>query len=772
MKTKRSAFLLCAVLVALLSPSPATAANSDESGVTTYTVNIKDGTVTVESEIFMRNNTPPKTETYSCLQYRSEPYQSYESYQTYDYLYSIWHSGYWYRGNYYPGWSESVYGWRTHYRYVTRYRQVSYWDTCSKTTRYYEGSFEGSIPANATGVSASVNGSRSSVSFLRSSTAGGRAMRNVRVNSARLWYGQTRTVKLRYSLPAEKPRSASEVRINPAFFSFCGLGYGRTGGTVRVIIPREYGVTTPSGWNQTSTLYGTQLEYKKTSSIYEILPCISGTNMLAFTSRTVKAPSGKEITIMAWPDDPAWLTEVEKFALRHVDGLEAITGLALFDTTGAIEIREVATTELGPFSGLYTSDTGVISVSEQYDEETVVHELSHVWFNQNLPRWLAEGIAQWVSKRAINGDMTAPFEALEDQNCYIFDPAPVFKNDKVRLSDFGVSSILTETPVKVIAAQYILSCGTTALFMDTFSDSERLRFLAAAAMAPKMSAFGSDIVIDSASEIRNVADLVALSLDPENSSAIDAWLTPIKKGALVGLDSDDLLGGAGRKEALAAFNTLQARLRAIGWDGIDAPLGIRRALALGEYSDVSSLQTLSEAVREPLTFFTREEIQGSAIRERIRNLTQGDAQGPAAIEQIRLSGVHLTSVGRDWAATATPFNLLGTVLLGNPDSLREDALAALMSGDLLALSAASIGAERAASLSGLTGLLMSLLLTLTVVWAVTRKRRGLSVVPSALANIPLKGRAYPAQLKRNIHQAMRALRRSGAKVRKKLDRFR
>lgn len=768
----RSAFLVFILLATLLSPLPATAADSDESGVTTYTVNIKDGTVTVESEIFMRNNTPPKTETYSCLKYRTEPYQSYESYQTYDYLYSIWHPGYWYWGNYYPGWSESVYGWRTHYRYVTRYRQVSYWDTCSKTTRYYDGSFEGSIPANATGVSASVNGSRSSVSFLRSSTAGGRAMRNIRVNSARLWYGQTRTIKLRYTLPAGKPRSASEVRINPAFFSFCGLGYGRTGGTVRVVIPMEYAVTSPTGWNQSKTLYGTQLEYKNSSNIYEILPCITGTNMVALTSRTVKAPSGKEIAIKAWPDDPTWLAEVEKYALRHVDALETLTGLPLSDTTGTIEIREVATTELGPFSGLYASDTGVISVSEQYDEETVVHELSHVWFNQNLPRWLAEGIAQWVSKRAIDGDMTAPFAALEDQNCYIFDPAPVFKKDKVRLSDFGVSSILKETPVKVIAAQYILSCGTAALFMDSFSDSERLRFLTAAAAAPKVSAFGSDVAVEDGSDFRNVADLVALSLDPEHSNEIDAWLTPIKDGALVGLDTDALLSAAGRQDALAAFNTLQARLRSIGWDGMDAPIGIRQALAQGEYSNISSLRALSEAVREPLTFFTREEIQKSAIRERVRNLSLGDAQGPAAIEQIRLSGVNLTNVGRDWAATANPFNLLGTVLLGNPDSLREDAIAALTSGDLQALVAASISAERAASLSGLTGILMSLLLTLAVVWVITRRRQGLSVVPLALAKIPHKGRAYPAQLQRNVRQAMRALRRSGAKVRKKLDRFR
>ncbi len=749
------------LLVAAFNPMPAVAAETDESAVTTYTVKPESRTVLVESEIFMRNNKPPKTETYACIKYRTEAYQNYESYQTYDYLYSIWHSGYWYWGYYYAGYYEYKYGWVTHWHYVTRYRQVSYWDTCSKTTRFYAGSYEGAIPSNATQISAVVNGSGASISTISTSTAGGRSVRTIRVNSARLWYNQTRTIKLRYTLPAGEPRTASEVRINPAFFSFCGFGYGRTGGTVHVVIPSTYVVTTPSGWSQSTTLNGTQLEYKKTSNIYELLPCISGTNLVAFTSHIVKAPSGKEIGIKAWPDDPTWLTEVEKYALRHVDGLESITGLALFDTTGSIEIREVATTELGPFSGLYTSDTGVISVSEQYDEETVVHELSHVWFNQNLPRWLAEGIAQWVSKRIVAGDVAGPFKSFNGQNCYLFDPALIFTNNKVRLSDFGSPSISTETPVKVIAAQYILSCGTTALFMDAFSDSERLRFLSAAAMAPKVSAFGSDISIDGISEIRNVADLVALSLDPEHANVIDTWLTSIKDGALVGLDTDAVLHAAGRQEALAAFNVLQERLRVIGWDGIDAPSGIRQALASGEYSDVSSLLALSEAVLEPLSFFTKEEIGLSAFRASMRNLDSVEAaQAPALINQIRVSGTNLMGVGRDWGASATPFHLFGTLLLGNPDSLREAALAALTSGDSKALSEAAMSAERAASLAGLIGVLMCLIVVLLITWIVTRKRRGLSVVPTALSTVAQKFRKYPGNIRGSVGGIRRMLSRT------------
>ena len=171
-------------------------------------------------------------------------------------------------------------------------------------------------------------------------------------------------------------------------------------------------------------------------------------------------------------------------------------------------------------------------------------------------------------------------------------------------------------------------------------------------------------------------------------------------------------------------------------------------------------------------FFTREEMRESAVRVYVRNLAQGNAQGLAAIEQIRRSGMLLMGVGRDWAATANPLNYIGTVLLGNPDSLRDAALTALKAGDLQVMSAATIDAERAASLSGLTGTLMTLLVTLGVGWVLTRRRRGLPVVPSMLAEIPHRSRAYATGWKGRLRRALASLRRNRAKLLKKLGRVR
>lgn len=722
-----------AVLLLLSLTAPASevhAAETDETADTTYTVSLARGMIDVVSEIYMRNNKPPKTETYQCLQYRTEPYQSYESYQTYDYLYSIWHPGYWWYGWYYPGYYEPIYGWRTHWHYVTRYRKVSYWDTCSKTTRYYTGGFEGSIPADATNLSATVNGARATISTLKKSTIGGRLLRDIRVNSPKLWYGQSRRVRLAYSLPARPARSESSVRMNTAFLNFCGLAYGRTGGTVTVVIPREYQVSVPAGWTTTQVAGNNVYKHSKSANLYELLECISGTNVSGFTKKTVVSASGQQIHVMAWPDDSEWLNSVQSFSVQYLDSLEAFTGLEFASSGSPIQVREAATTELGPFSGLYSTETGVISVSEDYDKETVVHELTHVWFNENLPRWLAEGLSQWISKRVIIGDIEAPFGSMpQSEQCFVFDPAKRFPKRTISLSEFGENSLLVETPLEVIGAQYVLSCGAVAEFLENLSDAERMRLFATLAEKDLSNAFGADLGVATELSLRDVADVVATSLDPEHSAQIDAWLTLIKFGTLVGLAPDDALRAPGRKTAIEEFNVLQSRLRAIGWDGLDAPKNIRKQLADGEYTDLSALRQISNALVDPIPFFTQDELRASEFRAKVRGSEPFEALSPPeVIEVIRSSGAELAKVGRDWSSGATPVHVLGTLLLGNPDSHIQAVIDALKSGDLDSLRDRSGQAERAMSLSGIMGLLMIAIVVLGLTFTY-RVKRGLVVVP-------------------------------------------
>ncbi len=722
-----------AILLLLSLTVPASevhAAEPDETAATTYTISLESGKIDVVSEIYMRNNKPPKTETYQCLQYRNEPYQSYESYQTYDYLYSIWHPGYWWYGSYYPGYNEAVYGWRTHWHYVTRYRKVSYWDTCSKTTRYYTGGFEGSIPAEATKLSATVNGTRATISTLKTSTIGGRLLRDIRVNSSKLWYGQSRRVRISYSLPARSARSASSVRMNAAFINFCGLAYGRTGGTVTVVIPREYQVSVPAGWTTTQVAGNNLYKHSRSANLYELLECISGTNVSGFTKKTVVSASGQQIHVMAWPDDSEWLNSVQSFSVRYLDVLEAFTGLKFASSGSPIQVREAATTELGPFSGLYSTETGIISVSEDYDKETVVHELTHVWFNENLPRWLAEGLSQWISKRVILGDIEAPFGSMpQSEQCLVFDPAKRFPKSTISLSEFGENSLLVETPLEVIGAQYVLSCGVVSGFLENLSDAERMRLFATLAEKDLSNAFGADVGTATDLSLRGVADVVATSLDPEHSAQIDAWLTLIKYGTLVGLAPDDALRAPGRITAMKEFNVLQSSLRAIGWDGLDAPKNIRKQLADGEYEDLSALREMSNALVDPIQFFTRDELGASEFRAKVREGELLGAMTPREVlEVIRSSGAELAKVGRDWSSGATPVHVLGTLLLGNPDSHRQAVIDALQSGDLGALRDRSILAERAMSLSGIVGLLMTAVVVLVLTFTY-RVKRGLVVVP-------------------------------------------
>ena len=284
-----AAVFLLATIVLSSTPAPANAAvEQTETGETTYqVVEGNSPYVLVKSTISASNNKPPKVESYSCTQYRQEAYNSYESYQSYDYLYSYWVSGYWYWGYYYPGYYQSVYGWKTHWKWVTRYRTVSYLDTCTRTTNYVVGSFEGAIPLEASDITATVNGRSASITKLKSYETDGIKYRNVRVNSASINYGQTRTIQLSYKLASGAVRSSSVTRINAAYVGFCPIGYGQTGGKVSLYIPKHFTLGGRSNqWSLATNSNYSILTLEDNNNMYSTLGCVSANDL----SKSKKSP--------------------------------------------------------------------------------------------------------------------------------------------------------------------------------------------------------------------------------------------------------------------------------------------------------------------------------------------------------------------------------------------------------------------------------------------------------------------------------------------------
>ena len=762
-----AAVFLLATIVLSSTPAPANAAvEQTETSETTYEViEGKSPYILVESTITQSNNKPPKVESYSCTQYRLESYESYESYQSYEYLYSYWVSGYWYWGYYYPGYYEDVYGWRTRYHYVTRYRTVSYLDTCTTTTNYVIGSYEGAIPLEATSITATVNGRSASVTKLKSYETDGIKYRDVRVNSANIKYGQTRTIQLSYKLASGAVRSSSVTRINAAYVGFCPIGYGRTGGKVSLYIPKHFTlVSRPSQWALNTSSNHSIFTWEDKNNMYSTLGCVSASDLSKSNKITVTAPSGKRVSIHAWPGDQLWAEKVSQYLTDRLDTLEAFTGLPLTAENSELKIVESGFADLGGnFSGMYDSETGLIQLSEQYDEETTIHELSHVWFSDGMPRWLAEGSAQWVSKRLLEGSQTGPFLPLQKSECVLFDPKKVLPGKAVSLDRFTASSIGTPTDSQVLAAQYALSCGTVALILDTYSAPERTAFLTSILKVNSESPWGSD-VSDTSTVFRRIADAAAIAYENPSVTNIDAWLRKINMGALVGIEADPELNDANRANAFKAFGNLASRLRGLGWSGLDAPFSIRQQFADGDYDVSSKIGAALGILPVSFPFYTPTEIADSAFREQYRSGYSPES----VVATITESGSKLELVGRDWWSNHGFLNAIGAILLGNPEVLRDEALAAMRDGESKPLVEASSAAARSAEWSGFIGALMLVAAAVALAWVAYRRIRNEPIVPRQMRGFAT---ALATRVKKHSSRARDSIKRWKAHAQKLLKRL-
>ncbi len=55
------------------------------------------------------------------------------------------------------------------------------------------------------------------------------------------------------------------------------------------------------------------------------------------------------------------------------------------------------------YAGFYDPETDEITISEDLDDLTIIHEASHAWFNRSLftERWITEGLADEYAARVL-----------------------------------------------------------------------------------------------------------------------------------------------------------------------------------------------------------------------------------------------------------------------------------------------------------------------------------------------------------------------------------
>jgi hypothetical protein len=217
-----------------------------------------------------------------------------------------------------------------------------------------------------------------------------------------LYYQQTARVRLTFDLPGGAPRSASDIRVGSAFATFTAWAFGDRG-SVSVEVPGGFRVEIlGADMEQQAAAAGLQVWSATTARPLDWYAWVTATNDDALTRDRLALAGGDEVVIRGWPEDKRWRARVRDLLRDGVPALVDRIGLA-WPVDGSLVISEVYTPLLEGYAGFYDPDTDTITISEDLDDMTIIHEASHAWFNKSLftERWITEGLADEYAARVL-----------------------------------------------------------------------------------------------------------------------------------------------------------------------------------------------------------------------------------------------------------------------------------------------------------------------------------------------------------------------------------
>ena len=288
---------------------------------------------------------------------------------------------------------------------------------------YYYNTTSLSVPVEAITLRATSGSSK-----LRVSTTAHKTFREAVIHYPNLFHGKSRSIRLTYDLPSGKPRSASPIRVGLSHAAFTAWAWGDPGlGDVRIVLPPHFTAdirtspTDPDAQLVASTHAGhTEYTVSHLADPFGWYSSIEASNGDALTNVAIKA-SGEPIVIHAWPEDADWIKQVTTVLEQSLPDLEASIGLP-WPVTHDLAVTEVSSSELEGYAGFFDSSYDKITISEDLDDLTIIHEASHAWFDGKLfqERWIDEGLADEYASRILGAEH--PGQTREA-------PAPVHATD-------------------------------------------------------------------------------------------------------------------------------------------------------------------------------------------------------------------------------------------------------------------------------------------------------------------------------------------------------
>lgn len=219
---------------------------------------------------------------------------------------------------------------------------------------------------------------------------------------ADLFFGESVGIRLTFDLPGQAPRSTGLTRVNPAFASLVPIIDGDAGMVdVEIVVPEGFEIE----------IVGNALERSERPG--EVVFSAVGADPLEFDNAVVLRDDdglvadvvdagGHEVEVRAWPGDAEWGQYVSRLASESVPVLTELTGRP-WPAGDRLRITETVAPYLYGYAGWYTSDDDGIEVGDELNAEVVVHEISHVWFNDEwfAERWIGEAFAQEYTSRVL-----------------------------------------------------------------------------------------------------------------------------------------------------------------------------------------------------------------------------------------------------------------------------------------------------------------------------------------------------------------------------------
>jgi len=590
--------------------------------------------------------------------------------------------------------------------------------TCYRTTDYYVNSTALLVEKEAKKLRVLAGGRTLSVKKIDSSAN----YRAYKVAFPKIFYGGSRTIKAVYRIPGGKPRSATDVRINPAYLHFWAISQPYADvASVKIRVPKTYETSTTGG-DVTASVVGAARVLSSGSvdpSTYFV--GVTGNDPNGFAEQVITTPDGRGITVQGWPGDNDWMTSVAGETSSSIAKIEELIGQPI-PGTGPIAVREVASNELGDaYVGVFDSDEQVANISEDFQQRGLVtHELSHAWFNSDLFKstWMSEGYAQWM-ERATGVNPVA---------CAA--PASFPGTGKANLGDWQYASPrATDDEFAMVQYEYDASCAIVSQIADKIGNARMRDVLTVLSNSERAYAgipgATSGQLVDWAAWLDAVDERGMLPAGLEDTHTVADIL--VKYGIAT---KDDLLG---REKARSDFDRLRAQSN--GWA---VPPVIPRSMfdwsfdaAEAEMSEVAATRSIAGEVQSVLPEI---EADSSIVRPDVEQATSlADLKSAHARVTSQLEAARAVVAAADAADQATEplqqLGLLGTdlpgmqaaavaaVAAGNMDAARDQAAA--IAG--LAAGAGSVGTSRLAI--GISVAVAMILLLGIVLFLIRRSRR-------------------------------------------------